>query len=85
MNKCDVLMALQQMQKPSKKRMRLFSADAIIEFNDITGNYVLVTDRFHVVFDGFCLGPVDSDAVLLKHGGIVFARMNCGDFEVREI
>ena len=85
MNKCDVLMALQQMQKPSKKRMRLFSMDAIIEFNDITGNYVLVTDRFHVVFDGFCLGPVDSDAVLLKHGGIVFARMNCGDFEVREI
>ena len=82
MNKNDVIMILKSMPDMSAPGMvRLVSGDAVIEFNPITGNYVLVTERFHVIFDGFCPGPVDSNAVLLKHGGQIFARMNCNEFE----
>ena len=82
MDKQEVIKTLQRMPHAEYPKMiRLVSGDAVIEFNGITGNYVLVTERFHVIFDGFCPGPVDSNAVLLKHGGIIFARMNCNEFE----
>ena len=75
----EILKSMPDMVEPNMIHLR--SKDAVIEFNPITGNYVLVTERFHVIFDGFCLGPADSAAVLLKHGGQVFARMNCNEFE----
>ena len=81
MNKKEVLNVLQKMQEPSDKRIRLVSGDAIIEFNDITGMYILVTERCHVIFNGYGPGPIDSNTVLLKNGKMIFARMNCGDFE----
>ena len=83
MDKQEVIRSLRRMPDTEHPGMmvRLVSRDAVIEFNPSTGNYVLVTERFHVIFDGFCLGPVDSNAVLLKHGGQIFARMNCNEFE----
>ena len=85
MNKKEVLAVLQKMQEPSDRRMRLVADDAVIEFNDITGMYVLVTERCHVIFNGYGPGPIDSNTVLLKNGKMIFARVNCHRFEVQEI
>ena len=83
MNKYEVMKALKEMSEDENGRsMQLRSGDAVIEFNPVTGMYILVTERFHVLFDRAFLGPEMSDVVLLAHAGQTFARMKCSEFEI---